>query len=56
MKINKVNLDQFKQEVAKEIGVSNYDSCDKGSLTARQNGLVGGEMVKRMIASYEKNL
>lgn len=49
-------LDKFKMEVAREIGLTNYDTVDKGSLTSRQNGSVGGEMVKRMVADYENRL
>lgn len=49
-------LDQFKYEVASEIGLSNYASIDKGNLTSRENGYVGGFMVKRMVEAYERNL
>ncbi|MFQ9617395.1 MAG: alpha/beta-type small acid-soluble spore protein, partial [Clostridium butyricum] len=28
----------------------------KGDLSSKQNGSVGGEMVKRMVESYEKGL
>jgi small acid-soluble spore protein D (minor alpha/beta-type SASP) len=49
-------LDKFKEEVATEIGIPNYDQIDKGNLTSRQNGSVGGEMVKRMITDYEQRL
>ena len=49
-------LDSFKLEVASGLGISNYDSLDKGELTSRQNGSVGGEMVKRMVADYESKL
>ncbi|OPJ62098.1 alpha/beta-type small acid-soluble spore protein [Clostridium oryzae] len=49
-------LDKFKMEVASEIGLSNYEQVDKGNLSSRQNGSVGGEMVKRMVESYEKSL
>jgi hypothetical protein len=49
-------LDQFKFEVATEIGISNYQSVDKGNLTSRQNGSVGGFMVKHMVESYERGL
>jgi hypothetical protein len=49
-------LDKFKVEVASEIGLASYETADKGNLTSRQNGSVGGEMVKRMIASYEEGL
>ncbi|MCI1625273.1 MAG: alpha/beta-type small acid-soluble spore protein, partial [Clostridium beijerinckii] len=41
---------------ASEVGLSNYESMDKGNLSSRQNGSVGGEMVKRMIESYEQGL
>ncbi|NRZ40668.1 hypothetical protein DFR89_000272 [Clostridium beijerinckii] len=34
----------------------NYENIDKGNLSSRQNGSVGGEMVKRMIESYEQGL
>jgi small acid-soluble spore protein A (major alpha-type SASP) len=49
-------LDQFKYEVASEIGISNYQTVDKGNLTSRQNGSVGGTMVKHMVESYERGL
>jgi len=49
-------LDSFKLEVAGELGISNYDSVDKGELTSRENGSVGGEMVKRMVADYENKI
>lgn len=49
-------LDQFKLEVANEVGIANYDQTDKGNLTSRQNGYVGGYMVKKMVESYERGL
>ena len=49
-------LNKFKTEVASEIGLQNYESTDKGNLSSRQNGSVGGEMVKRMVESYEKGI
>lgn len=52
----KQGLNQLKTEVASEIGLSNYESTDKGNLSSRQNGSVGGYMVKHMIESYEKGL
>ncbi|MFW2490620.1 alpha/beta-type small acid-soluble spore protein [Clostridium chromiireducens] len=52
----KQGLNRLKTEVASEIGLSNYESADKGNLSSRQNGSVGGEMVKRMIESYEQGL
>ena len=52
----KAGLNRLKTEVASEIGLANYESADKGNLSSRQNGSVGGEMVKRMIESYEQGL
>ncbi|GAA0740873.1 alpha/beta-type small acid-soluble spore protein [Clostridium oceanicum] len=49
-------LNQLKMETANEVGINNYDSMDKGNLTSRQNGYVGGNMVKKMVESYERNL
>ncbi len=52
----KQGLNRLKTEVASEIGLQNYENIDKGNLSSRQNGSVGGEMVKRMIESYEQGL
>ena len=41
-------LDKFKYEVASELGVPLSDGYN-GDLTSRQNGSVGGYMVKKMI-------
>ncbi|WP_251859562.1 alpha/beta-type small acid-soluble spore protein [Clostridium sp. Marseille-Q2269] len=49
-------LNQLKMEVANEVGIANYDAMDKGNLTSRQNGYVGGNMVKKMVEAYERNL
>jgi hypothetical protein len=49
-------LDQFKLEVASELGLTDYANIDKGNLTSRENGYVGGLMVKRMVEAYEINL
>ena len=49
-------LDKFKMEVANELGISNYDSIDKGQLSSRQNGYVGGNMTKKMVAFAEQAL
>ena len=35
-------LNNFKYEVASELGINNYQSVDKGQLTSRENGYVGG--------------
>lgn len=52
----KAGLNRLKNEVATEVGLSNYESADKGNLTSRQNGSVGGEMVKRMVEQYESKI
>ena len=47
-------LNNMKTEIANELGLTNYETMDKGNLTARQNGYVGGYMVKKMIEQQEK--
>ena len=42
-------LQQMKLEIAAEFGIEDYDSIDKGELTSRMNGKIGGEMTKRLI-------
>lgn len=49
-------LDQMKLEIAKEFGFVDYDKMDKGELTARQNGQIGGEMTRRLIALGQQYL
>lgn len=51
---NKAVLKNFKEEVANELGLSNYEQIDKGMLTSRQNGYVGGNMTKKMVAFAEQ--
>ena len=48
-------MDKFKMEAAAEMGV-NLKEGYNGDLTSREAGSVGGQMVKKMIESYEKNL
>ena len=52
----KQGLNRLKTEVASEVGLSDYENQDKGNLSSRQNGSVGGNMVKHMIQSYEQGL
>ena len=52
----KSGLNKFKAEVASELGIQDYENGYKGNLTSKQNGSVGGEMVKRMVESYEKGI
>jgi hypothetical protein len=51
----RAGLDRFKMEAAREVGVPLSEGYN-GDLTSRECGSVGGQMVKRMIESYEKNL
>jgi len=48
-------LNKFKMEAAQEVGV-NLSQGYNGDLTSRQNGSVGGQMVKKMVEQYERNL
>ena len=48
-------MDRFKMEAAAEVGV-NLKQGYNGDLTSRQAGSVGGQMVKKMIESYEQNM
>ena len=48
-------LDKFKMEAASEVGV-NLKQGYNGDLTSKQAGSVGGQMVKKMIKSYEENM
>lgn len=48
-------LDQFKYEVAGEIGVPLKQGYN-GDLTSAQNGSVGGYMVKKMIEAQERQM
>ncbi len=51
----KAGLNKFKMEAAKEVGVDLKEGYN-GDLTSRQNGSVGGQMTKKMVEQYEKNL
>jgi len=51
----KAGLNRFKMEAAREVGV-NLTEGYNGDLTSRENGSVGGQMVKKMVEAYEKNL
>lgn len=51
----KAAMEQFKMEAANEVGVT-LNKGYNGDLTSRQAGSVGGQMVKKMIEKYEKDL
>ncbi len=48
-------MERFKMEAASEVGV-NLKNGYNGDLTSRQAGSVGGQMVKKMIESYENSM
>ena len=48
-------MDKFKMEAANEVGVNLKDGYN-GDISARDAGSVGGQMVKKMVEAYEKNL
>lgn len=51
---SKEGMYNFRNEIAREMGIplSDYN----GHLTAKECGVVGGEMVKRMVSHYEKKI
>lgn len=51
----KEGLNKFKMEAAREVGTDLKEGYN-GDLTSREAGSVGGQMVKKMVESYEKGL
>ena len=49
-------LNQMKLEIANELGMNNYQQMDKGNLTARENGYVGGYMTKKLVEMDEQQM
>ncbi len=54
-KKSKEALSQIKNEAASTVGV-NLKQGYNGDLTSKQAGSIGGEMVKKMIESYENSM
>ena len=48
-------LNRFKMEADNEVGV-NLKNGYNGDLTSKQAGSIGGQMVKKMIESYENSM
>ncbi len=48
-------LNKFKMQAASEVGV-NLKNGYNGDLTSKQAGSVGGQMVKKMVESYENSI
>ncbi len=53
--VAKAAMEQFKMQAANEVGV-NLQNGYNGDLTARQAGSIGGQMVKKMVESYENSI
>lgn len=51
----RAGLDKFKMESATEVGV-NLKQGYNGDLTSKEAGSIGGNMVKKMVQSYEQGL
>lgn len=49
-------LNQMKLEIASELGMQNYDAMDKGSLTSRENGYVGGNITRNLVQMAQESL
>ena len=49
-------LNQMKLEIANELGMADYQQVDKGNLTARQNGYVGGYMTNKLVEMAEQQM
>jgi small acid-soluble spore protein D (minor alpha/beta-type SASP) len=48
-------MQKFKMEAANDVGVTLKQGYN-GDLTSRQAGSIGGQMVKKMIESYENSI
>ena len=48
-------LNKFKMEAANEVGV-NLKQGYNGNLTSKEAGSSGGQMVKKMVESYENSI
>lgn len=55
-KKNKAALNSIKMQAASEVGVPLKDNGYNGDLTSKQAGSIGGQMVKKMIESYEMSI
>ena len=51
----KAALENFKMQAANEVGVTLKQGYN-GDLTSKQAGSIGGQMVKKMVESYENSI
>ncbi len=49
-------INQMKLEIAEGFGLTDYDKIDKGSLTSRQNGYVGGTITRTLVEIAQRQL
>lgn len=49
-------LEQFKYEVASELGIQTPQDGYWGTMTTRDTGAIGGNMVRKMIALAEQQI
>lgn len=49
-------MDKFKTEAAQEVGVNMNQDGYNGDKTSKENGSVGGQMVKKMISEVENGM
>jgi len=52
----KTFLNNMKYEMAGELGIGNYANMDKGNLSSRQNGYVGGYMTRKLVQFAEEQM
>lgn len=53
-------LNEMKNEIARELGVNNDKYIDRGNLTSRENGYlggrIGGKMTKKLVSQAEEQI
>ncbi|MFW6035789.1 MAG: small, acid-soluble spore protein, alpha/beta type [Halanaerobiales bacterium] len=49
-------MENFKYEVAQELGIQIPQSGYYGEMTTRDTGALGGHMVRKMVEAYENSL
>lgn len=49
-------MEQFKYEIANELGIQTPQSGYWGEMTTRDTGAIGGHMVRKMVEAYESRL
>ncbi|MEC9488556.1 MAG: alpha/beta-type small acid-soluble spore protein [Halanaerobium sp.] len=49
-------MERFKYEIAQELGIQTPPGGYWGTMTTRDTGAIGGNMVRKMVEAYENNL